>query len=181
MNRCDRCKQEKQQKDFVSPRTGRTIKTCATCVNQRYCKHNRMKITCKECGGSQICMHNIRRSQCKDCGGGSICMHNLIKGRCKECDDPFIVISNNMVNNAKKTDKKKGREFDIDTTFCLNLLKTITKCIYCECEFTYSGRKENTFVTLQRLNNDIGHIKSNCSLCCYECNVTDGLIYRDYS
>lgn len=44
-----------------------------------------------------------------------------------------------------------------------------TKCFYCGTETQFKEYNE-TLISIERLNNDIGHIKSNCVLCCLSCN-----------
>ena len=64
-----------------------------------------------------------------------------------------------LANAYRKEDKKKGRDCDISANDILNVYNS--NCVYC-------GYKATGF---DRLDNSIGHIKSNCVPCCKECNV----------
>lgn len=64
-------------------------------------------------------------------------------------------------NNAKVSDRKKGREFNLDLAF---VKKTIDHpCSYC-------GR-DNVPIGLDRINNSVGHVRSNVVPACRRCNL----------
>jgi hypothetical protein len=147
---------------------------CKECGGASICEHGRQRNTCKECGGSQICNHNRLRNQCKECGGASICNHNRIRNQCKECSDPIKLTIKNMICGAKANDKKYNR-YDavnfVDYCFVENLLDDYKCCYYEDCKKELQIMKyNNSLATLERINNNIGHIKSNCVICCLECN-----------
>jgi len=87
----------------------------------------------------------------------------------------------NMITNSVASDTKKNRTYDendyIDYDFLYNLWeKQEGKCGYecCKCEMVLTFNKDtrNPYqVSVQRLNNDIAHIKSNVILSCFMCNV----------
>ena len=147
---------------------------CKDCGGGSICEHNRIKSTCKDCGGSSICEHNRIKSQCKDCGGSSICEHNRIKSTCKYCSDPIKVTIKNWLNQSKQYDKKNNN-FDIinfiDKCFCKNLIEEYPTCYYCKYEVQYV-KYEGNLATIERLNNELGHIKSNCVIACRTCNLS---------
>lgn len=64
-------------------------------------------------------------------------------------------------NNAKWADKKKGRANDIDLAF-------VKKVISQPCE--YCGRS-TAFMTLDRIDNDLGHLQTNVLPACRRCNL----------
>jgi len=149
--------------------------TCKDCGGASICEHGRMRIDCKECGGSSICEHGRRRCECKECGGGSICDHNRLRNTCKECmshEQKIEYIQKKMIYSSRHHDKEYNR-YDadnfIDKCFLEGLFEDSENCHYCGVEFTYN-EKIATFVTIERLNNSIGHIKSNCVLACWDCN-----------
>ncbi len=166
--------------------------TCKDCGGSSICEHNRRKLQCKDCGGSSICEHDRQKSQCKECGGSSICEHDRIKSKCKECggssicqhnrqklqckicSDPIKITIQNWFNESKRSDKKYNR-FDIvnfiDKCFCKNLVEEYPTCYYCKCDVQYVKFEEN-LATIERLNNDLGHIKSNCVIACRTCNYS---------
>ena len=148
---------------------------CKECGGSQICIHNRIKSQCKECGGSQICIHNRRKNQCKECGGSGICIHNRKKNQCKECGDEIKITIKYMIGNSKTTDKKNNN-YDpvnfIDKCFVKNLIEDCEdKCYYCNCELQYIIKQSN-LASIERLNNSVGHIKSNCVIACFKCNIS---------
>lgn len=197
--KCNRCKVNLLLKNFTVKRDGVLYKSCETCrektknYKKSKCPHNRQKRDCKDCGGkgicehsrkkrdckdcdgSQICKHNKRKRVCKDCGGSQICEHNKRKSRCKDCmtqDERIEFIIKTMVSSSRTSDKEKDR-YDannfIDKPFLEGLFEDSNTCHYCDIPFTYN-EYIGTFVTIERLDNSIGHIKSNCVLACWSCN-----------
>ena len=160
---------------------------------RKNCEHNRRKNECKDCGGSSICEHGRRRSQCKECGGGSICEHNKQRTRCKECGGIGICehnrhksICRECGNSIKKTinrffytsksNDKKNNQLDIvnfiDRDFCKLLIEESNgKCCYCCVELDYI-HYNNNMITIERIDNTLGHIKSNVKIACFYCNTT---------
>ena len=196
--KCNRCKSYRYSTDFLNDKN-RTMKTCKSCRNRakqshtkKLCPHDRRRNQCKECGGSSICPHDRRRNQCKECGGSQICPHDRIQSKCKECggseicphdrlqskckecQDPIKVTIKNMIHDSKATDKKKNR-YDsdrfIDKCFLEGLIEEYPHCYYddCKIELQYVHYQDN-LATIERLDNSIGHIKSNCVICCFKCN-----------
>jgi len=87
-------------------------------------------------------------------------------------DQKIEFIKKRMIGSSKQSDNKKDRYDDdkfIDMCFLNLLFEESNTCYYCSVEFTYNERCD-TFVTIERLNNKIGHIKSNCVLACWRCN-----------
>jgi len=150
--------------------------TCKDCGGSSVCEHGRIRNKCKDCGGVLICEHNRIRSQCKDCDGSSICEHNKQRNHCKDCmnhEQKIEFIQKTMISNSRHNDKKYNR-YDadnfIDKCFLEGLFEDYENCHYCDIPFTYNERI-GTLVTIERLNNNIGHIKSNCVLACWDCNL----------
>jgi hypothetical protein len=146
---------------------------CKECGGSQICEHQRARSRCKECGGSQICEHQRERSKCKECGGGSICEHQRQRKQCKECTDPIHVTIMNMLYASKAKDKKHNR-YDannfIDRCFLDQLIEDEGKeCCYCKIEVQYIEYGPN-LGTIERINNDIGHTKSNVKIACLSCN-----------
>lgn len=82
-------------------------------------------------------------------------------------------IQKTMITHSRQTDRKYNR-YDpdnfIDKCFLEGLFEENDTCHYCSVKFTYNERCD-TLVTIERLNNNIGHIKSNCVLACWKCNL----------
>ena len=162
MNHCNRCKVLKPSDQFFSLR-GKPTKTCKTC---------RDKATAYK--KSSKCEHNRRRNLCKDCGGSSICEHNRIRNQCKDCGGFGVAISI-MIKCSRRSDKKNNRydaDHFIDKCFLEGLFEDNPEliCTYCNDSMSldYDDPKK---VTIERVDNSIGHIKSNCILACLQCNV----------
>ena len=91
-------------------------------------------------------------------------------------ETPLQVKLINMINSSKSSDLNKNR-YDETNHITLEFLqeqhiKQQNKCGYCqiEMEFTFDNNKNPNQITIERLNNDIGHIKSNCIFACFKCN-----------
>ena len=140
-----------------------------------FCEHEKYRYQCKECKGTQICAHNKQRSHCKKCEGSQVCLHNKRKQFCKKCSDPIKVNIEQWIFNRRQYDKMKNI-FDadrfIDRCFLKGLVEDYKKCYYRDCEVLLQYTEyQDDLATIERLDNSIGHIKSNCVLCCLKCNV----------
>ena len=82
-----------------------------------------------------------------------------------------------MITSNKKNDKSKNiydEEHHIDMDY-LNRLHEVQDglCIYCKClmELDFNNETRNPKqISIQRINNNIGHIKINCVFSCLSCN-----------
>jgi len=147
---------------------------CGKCGGASSCEHGRRRSQCIDCGGSQICEHNKRRSNCVDCDGSAMCEHDIQRSYCKVCSDPLKITIKNMIKHSKKTDKKHDR-YDpvnfVDYCFLENLLEDYSHCCYPDCNVGLQITEyQDDLATIERLDNSIGHIKSNCVICCLKCN-----------
>ena len=154
----------------------RQKQTCKECKGTQVCPHNRQKQTCKECKGTQVCPHNRQKQTCKECKGSQVCPHNKIKRTCKKCSDPVKVNIEQWIFNSRNYDKMNNiydaNRF-IDKCFLKVLVEDFRKCYYEDCEVNLQYTEyQNDLATIERLNNSVGHIKSNCVLCCLKCNVS---------
>ena len=79
-----------------------------------------------------------------------------------------------MIRHSKEADIKKdlydANNF-IDYCFISSLVDESTKCYYCKVQMQFI-EYNSTLCTIERLDNKIGHIKSNCVLACRTCNVS---------
>ena len=81
------------------------------------------------------------------------------------CDytDEFI---QRKINGYTTQDKNKYRTCDLDVEYVRDLvIKEDNTCFNCACKLN------NKIFTIDRLNNDFGHIKGNCRLACWLCNI----------
>jgi len=175
---CEHGRQRSQCKDCGGSgicEHGRQRSKCKDCGGASICEHGRQRSTCKDCGGASICEHGRIRNQCKDCDGSQICEHGRRRHTCKECGDSIKITIKNMLYSSKASDKKRGL-YDpinfVDYCFIENLLDDYTHCYYedCKCELQLVKYQDN-LATIERLDNSIGHIKSNCVICCLKCNI----------
>jgi len=139
---------------------------CAEC---NPCPHQKLKSACKECNP---CPHLRRKDACIECNG---CPHFKLKKDCRECNDALKLTIQRFISNSKKTDKLNNM-FDIvnfiDRDFChLLIQESNNKCCYCDCELQLIHFGAN-LMSIERVDNSIGHIKSNVKIACLKCNTT---------
>ena len=166
-------KMEKEIRDMAETLTAHYLKY--------FCEHGKYKYQCRECKGSQICPHNKRKPQCKECGGSQICSHNREKNHCKKCSDPIKISIEQWIFNSRQYDKMRNiydADRFIDKCFLEGLIEDYKQCYYGDCQdavglgpvnLQYTEYQDD-LATIERLDNSIGHIKSNCVLCCLKCN-----------
>lgn len=176
--KCTRCKNVHNIEEYQSD-AGRKLKMCKRCRilrgewnEKNKCVHNLRKGLCKKCGGGSLCIHDRSKYQCINCCGSSMCIHNKEKDQCKLCSDPIKITIMNMIKSSKHTDIKKNK-YDanhfIDYPFVEQLVFESKNCHYCKIEMQFIEYQDD-MCTIERLDNSIGHIKSNCVLACRECN-----------
>ena len=153
---------------------GRRKYQCRDCGGSLFCNHGKRKNCCKECGGSSICEHGKQRRQCMACGGSSICEHGRRKYQCKICSNPIELSVRNWLYNCRGKDKKYDRydpDHFIDKDFLRGLIEDYKLCYYKDCKVKLQYIEySDDLATIERINNSIGHIKSNCVLACMRCN-----------
>ena len=196
--KCPRCKCYAYPKDFINL-TGRVLKTCQKCRDyskknsdknkcehgrQRHickdcdgvsiCEHGRIRNKCKDCCGVSICEHGRQRSHCKDCDGVSFCEHGRRRNYCKQCTNPIKVTINIWISGSRIKDKKYDR-YDannfIDKCFLQGLVEDYPECYYCTIPLQYIEYQDD-LATIERIDNSLGHIKSNCVIACKKCNIS---------
>ena len=91
------------------------------------------------------------------------------------CSDEMKITIQYMINNSKTKDKKYNI-YDIvnfiDKCFLKNLIEDCNdKCYYCKCDLQYIIY-QNNLATIERIDNSIGHIKSNVVIACFHCNCS---------
>jgi hypothetical protein len=80
----------------------------------------------------------------------------------------------NMISSSIQKDRKYNR-YDannfIDRCFLEGLIEEYTHCYWedCKVKLQYVEYRHD-LGTIERLNNSIGHPKSNCVLACFKCN-----------
>lgn len=114
------------------------------------------------------------RNQCKSCFYAKV--YNRMKstpiGRAKLKRDLKYKKSKtripgdpkNLLHDCKSSDKKKGLTCDLDLEFIVELISK--GCSYCQ--------EKEILMSLDRIDNSVGHIKSNVISCCVRCNYLRG-------
>jgi len=162
---------------------GKIKHNCPICSD---CGHGKLKHhcpICSDCGHGKL-KHNCLI--CSDCGHGKLkhnclicsdCGHGKLKHNCKRCGKAIYKTFLNMTSNTKQSDKKHNRyneEEHITIPFLYSLLEKMNEnptCYYCSCDMQFVEYRED-LITIERLDNTNGHIKSNCVFACRFCNLT---------
>jgi len=80
-----------------------------------------------------------------------------------------------MINCSKQKDKKNNKydaDHFIDKCFLEGLVEEYTHCYWEDCKVELQFKDyQDDLATIERLDNTIGHIKSNCVLACRKCNA----------
>ena len=180
--KCSGCKCKRAENEYEIYK-GTRRKTCSICKEKRkknkkvepnngFCEHYKKKYTCALCS-NLFCEHGKNKYRCRYCGTG-YCVHKRIEKTCKECNDPIKITVYNWRQSSKASDKINNiydaNNF-IDECFLKSLVEDYPNCYYDHCknplQYVYY---RNDLATIERLDNSIGHIKSNCVLCCLHCN-----------
>ena len=175
---CPPCRVKQSSKKCPHQKRIDACKECNGCPHEKIkgnckkcngCPHEKLKQNCIECNG---CPHEKLKSACIECNG---CPHEKLKQNCRECNDALKLTIKRFINASKTNDKLYNR-FDIvnfiDTDFCKLLIEeSNNKCCYCDCELQLIHKGSN-LITIERIDNSIGHIKSNVKIACYKCNLS---------
>lgn len=124
------------------------------------CSHRRLKSSCKLCKGSQICIHGGVRHSCKECkrlgiGGVGLCSHLKLRILCSVCAPTHPAHYKKYIREAGK----RGLLFDLTPEEFFTLIAG--RCKYCE-----RTPEEANGMGIDRVDNSVGYIKSNCVSCC---------------
>lgn len=150
---------------------GRRKYVCRKCNGSGFCVHDRQKSLCRDCGKG-YCPHSRQKNQCIPCKGAGVCKHNRLKNRCKECcKDPVKLVFQRMISKSKQSDKLKNRYFDLSMDYLKMMYdyRQHERCSYClvPMQFIHYGP---TLISIERLDNSLGHINGNCLFVCLKCN-----------
>ena len=131
---------------------------------------------CSKCHPELLCKHEIIKKTCSKCHPELLCNHELLERKCKKCsDEPIKIVIERFLTNSKQSDKKRNH-FDIanfiDPHFCKLLIdESEDKCCYCDCDLQYIDFAPN-LITIERIDNNRGHVKNNVKIACFNCNST---------
>lgn len=159
---------------------GRQKRQCTECGGTSICEHDKRRCVCRECkilgvGGSSLCgTHHRRKNRCRLCGTGvDICEHGKERQNCRDCGGSqtcshkaerrdCVVCSPESAFKRMSARAKKERELDFDLSYENFLNFVNSDCFYC-------GVKAPNGI--DRIDNTIGYIQSNCRSCCKICNI----------
>jgi hypothetical protein len=124
----------------------------------------------------------VKKGLCTSCGGKKedTVFNNCL--RCRESHATYLIKHNRecwgkkIVRSSRASDKKAKRYAQVETDFITSCILHIlrveidNRCPYCKILMQTKYRKIHDGVTVERLNNAIGHSKKNCILCCHGCN-----------
>lgn len=121
---------------------------------------------------------------CIDCSNEraskDYCEHGVRNHDCEECNDPIhrrIL----MILKTKSNDKKKGRNNDLTyENVKYLLLNCCDLCAYCGVDLQHKSKKYDNYSSIERINEDLGHIESNCIITCLDCNINRRGLYIWY-
>lgn len=108
------------------------------------CKMNKLPtVICEVC--------NLKRTRAK-----------VNRRKCNEL--PYIKIFDSLLANARSSDNKRSRKFDLDYRWVYEqFTKQDSKCFYTKVEMALEESKWNS-CSIDRLDNNKGHTKDNCIL-----------------
>jgi len=103
------------------------------------------------------------------------CGSNKQPAECRVCKDAVKITIQRFIKGSRYSDKLTNR-FDIVNFMDRDFLKLLIeesdyKCCYCECELELIHYGAN-LMSIERINNSIGHIKSNVKIACLKCNLS---------
>lgn len=104
-----------------------------------------------------------------------LCEHMKIKSKCPRCINPIKLRIRNIISATKQSDKMY-RRYDADNHIDFNHVKELMfnrafKCAFCHRDTQFETYNES-LCTIDRIDNNIGHVKGNCTISCRRCNFT---------
>jgi len=113
-------------------------------------------------------------SCCVDCSEKrrqkDYCEHDTRNHDCRFCGVGAYISARKTLHSCRRSDFKKGFINDLDINYTLDLFMGNTQCYYCKIELQHLYPFKKDFATIDRLNDELPHIKSNCVLACRDCN-----------
>jgi hypothetical protein len=128
------------------PDTDRHMKKCTLCKNEIVNWKPHLRSRCRQCRNKRLREHY-------KAGYGQKKALKVKEVRSKR-------IAYTIVSDSRASDRRCFKENDIDELFVSNLIAN--GCVYC-------GDKDSR-MSVDRIDNSIGHIKSNVTSSCLRCN-----------
>jgi len=161
---CRVCEEEKTlNNENFSRYKGSYDSVCRQCSGVRIYPNSRFLVEedkgkqkkCNKCGEEKNLIDNYYYSRANKTYG-AYCIQCVKNPPSKQSQQVKIT---KLIRTTGVRDKKRLQETDLSREFVKTVLTS--PCVY--CGFPATG--------LDRLNNSIGHIESNCVPCCKECNI----------
>ena len=181
MRKCATCKNKKVLTEFRTKKNGEYYVSCNVCKekSKKYYQEKKVQI---------INQHKIRYEEHKDDilarqkiyyeehKEKNKCEHNINRRFCRVCfDNPLHLIFRNMIIHSKYSDIKYNR-YEEEKFITYNFLQVLFDrikdepiCYHCKTRLHY-GKRDSKLITIERLDNKIGHNKDNCVFACWKCN-----------
>lgn len=141
----------------IAAKTHSDMRVCIKCTTEYSpfnTKHGKESTKCKECYDKQIAIESERERD-----------RNYQNENFKHSDTHY----NDYMRNAKK---RKDKEFRLS-------FDEFTKLVNSACH--YCGHKvDNEVNGIDRVDNDLGYIASNCVSCCKKCNRIKYIYHKDF-
>ena len=141
-----------------------------------------MNVQCNKC--NEYKKGKVRYIQtltniCVDCSAkrraNDYCFHKKRYHDCRKCVDGRIISASNWYKVVRGD---KVENFTVNEL--IEMANRGDRCYYpfCQKVLQYDTPHVNDFATLERLDNSKRHIKENCVVACWECNVVKRVSYK---
>ena len=180
-SKCIRCHTWRLPTDFIS--NDRNMKCCFKCreVSKKYRDDHAEQIRERE---KKYYKNNTDQISERTRGyyknnADKICEQMKKRYVDQKISNPLHIKFIYMIHGSIRSDTKYNRLYDPQDYIEEEFLNFVwndqdQRCYHCNCEmtldFSYTTRVPSQ-ISIQRLNNDLPHIKSNCVLSCFSCNV----------
>ena len=139
---------------------------CNVCAKKKNCI-TRLRLKRKLNGNCIRCNRPSEKIVCYGCYTKN---YNRLKERMKDWAFRKTIFS-------RQGDTKKARPWNeaeyITAEFLREMRrKQVNSCCYCLTPMQTFNMRAMDGLTVQRLDNSLAHIRTNCVLCCYKCNVS---------
>ena len=165
--KCGRCNHLKPSTDFIH--NDKELTNCNSCRKENATYYQQNKDTISE-------KHKEYYQQNKE----TIIEKTKENYQQQKLETPLHIKFVFMIHNSKKCDKKNGLLYEDEDYITIEFLNELFclqqgKCFYQECEveltLDFNKHKLNpTQISVQRHNNLLAHIQTNCCLSCLKCN-----------
>ena len=132
------------------------------------------KLTAKSAKGPKYAPITHKNLDAESAAGPKYAPITGKKNHCKKCCDPIKISIEQWIFSRRQYNKMRNI-YDADRfigkCFLKGLIEDYKQCYYGDCEVNLQYTEYQVdLASIERLDNSIGHIKSNCVLCCLKCN-----------